>query len=716
MATGKWGLIQKNPPAPSRGEGPLVRAEAFLAAQAASWPLWVPVALATGIALWFLLPFVDQRRAALLAALAMALAGLGLAGRCRLALVGAAALVALGLLAAEARSLRVAPPILYHRLAGDVAGEVVALAPWRGAGVRLRLRRDDGNLVQLVSPHAAPDWLVPGARIAVPARFEPRQGPLVPGGHDSFRHDMFNGLSASGRATAPPRLLARAPPPAGPAAALARARQAIGRWLDSTLGAPAGAIASAFALGTQGGIPPELRQSFQVAGLVHLLTVSGFHVGLVAAGLYGLTRRLPLLLAPGWAQRLALRPLAALVAGAGAWAYVLLSGAEVPAVRAGVMATLVLAGLALGRDPLSARLLALAAFLILLLRPEVLLSASFQLSFAAVATLVLLARLWPPADSDAGAGQRVGRWIALLLASSLAIELVLLPIAAAHFGRAGLYGVLANALAIPLASFAIMPLLGLHLLLWPLGLAALTGPPLVLALDLFAAIATHVAALPGAALAIPAVPRAAAIAGVAGALLLALLQGRARLAGAPLLALALALQLGLPRPDIFVSPDGQQLGVLARDGTLYLARGRGESLQARSLAEATAARRILPLARFPGAACSQGGCALVVGDAAPLRLLVITATLPLAPAALARACREADLVVAPWLPQECRPAWHRLDRAALAGQGATAIVSSQRRLTSAGQLAGDHYWSPAALPGVQQRLLGGPRWIAPLAW
>jgi len=721
VATGAWGLLQKNPPAPSRAGAARRTAgqavEAFLEAQVAMLPLWVPVMLGVGILLWFQLPFVGQRRAALLVMGALVLLGLGLEGRTRQVLALAAALVALGLLAAETRALLVARPQLYHRMVAPVEGSVVDMAPWTsrhgGEGVRLRLRRQDGHDISLVSPFPPADWLQPGARLSVVARFEPRQGPLVPGGYDAHRADVFAGLSASGRALSAPRLVAAAPRQMGPSAWFAQARLRIGDWLDRTLGAPAGPIASAFTLGTQGGIPPALRQSFQAAGLVHLLTVSGFHVGLVAAGLYGIARHLPLLVAPVSAQRLPLTALAALVAGLGAMAYVLLSGAQVPAVRAGVMVLILLAGLALGRDPLSARLLALAAFLILLARPEVLLSPGFQLSFAAVATLIALARLWPPPDGGEGRLRRGARGLALLILTSLAIELVLLPIAAAHFGRAGLYGVLANTLAIPLAGFVIMPLLGLHLLLGPLGLAGLTGPPLVLALDLFAGIATRVAGLPGATLAVPAVPRTAVLLGLAGALLLVLLRGRARLAGLPLLAAALWAQLALPRPDIFLSPDGQQLAVRGPGGILYLARGPGESRQARSFAEATAARRIAPLADHPGAACSDGGCALATGGG--LRLLVLTASLPLDEGALARACRQADLVVGPHLPAACQPRWLRLDRAALAGAGALAIDSRRRMLVSAGALAGDHFWSPAALPGVQQRLLGPPRWIPPLA-
>jgi competence protein ComEC len=720
VATSAWGLLQKNPAAPSGRQPRLpaarARVEALLGRQAPALPLWIPVLLGVGILLWFFLPFVGQRRAALLVALALVALGAGAPGRLRLVVTATGLLVALGLLAAELRFLTVAEPQLYHRVAGPIEGRVRDIAPWRGGeGARLWLRRTDGHEVLLLSPFAPQPWLLPDAQVRVEARFEPRTGPLVPGGYDPFRQDLFAGLSASGRATAPPQLLAPAPRPAGLSAAAALLRLRIGAFLDATLGRPRGAVAAAFAIGSQGGIPTELRRAFQTSGLSHLLTVSGFHVGLVAAGLFGLARRLPLLLAPARFQGRSTRAPAALLAAVGAFAYVLVAGAEVPAVRAGLMVGCVLLALALGRDALSPRLLALAAALILLARPEALLSASFQLSFAAVATLVLLGHAFPPPPDPGGPLQRAGRWLYLMLLTALAIELVLLPIAAAHFGRAGVYGVLANALAIPLSALVIMPLVGLHLLLGPMGLGVLTAPPLALAIDLLAGLATHVAALPGALVQLPAVPRSAALLAVAGTLLLLLVRGRGRLVGLPFLVLALGLQLLAPRPDIFVTPGAAQIGVRGPVGTLYVARGRGESRAARTLAETVAARRILPLSAYPGAVCTQGGCSLRLGGSRPLVLLVVTSDLPLDRLALARACAAADIVIAPRLRGTCAPRWLRLDRRLLSGAGALAISSRTGRIESAGALAGDHAWSPSALPGVEQRLLGRPGWSPPLA-
>ncbi|MFQ3666864.1 MAG: ComEC/Rec2 family competence protein, partial [Sphingomonadaceae bacterium] len=530
------------------------------------------------------------------------------------------------------------------------------------------------------------------------------------------RRAWFEGVSASGSATGPPRLLAPAEP-TGAALRLKQLRQATERFLDASLPGASGPVAAALVTGSQGGIPQELRQAIIVAGLAHLLTVSGFHVGVVAGGAYLLARR-ALLLWPRAALRLDTRAIAAAIAVIIAWAYVALSGANVPALRAGVTISLVMLALGLGRDPFSLRLVALAAAVVLLVRPESLMSASFQLSFAAVTALVLLANSAPfrrwlgPGEEDRW--WRLLKWAGALIVSSLVAELVLTPIAAAHFGRAGVYGVLANVLAIPLTSFLIMPLLALHLFLGVLGLAGLSAPLLSAAIGWLAGIATTVAGLPGASLEVPLVAPLAFGLGIAGALLLALLAGPLRLAGLPLLVAGVLVHLLAPRPDLFVAADGRQVGLVAPDGTVHLGRGSGRSFVARTWMEAAGTHMAARLDDWPGARCDRDACFVPVAPS--FRLVFVRREERIGREVLARLCREADLAVGGRLdPDVCQPRWLLLDQQELLLKGATLVDMKRRRIVTQGARAGDHPWSPAALPGEQKTLLGGSRWVEPLA-
>lgn len=692
----------------------------LLVAERWQWVLFVPVLLAVGILLWFGLPTVDQRRAALLASLAVALSGVALAGQPRRLVVTAALLAASGMLLAELRSTMVAGPRLHHRTASQIViGTVEAVEPREGGErTRIRLWRDPveddpAHRIRLSLPGQVPDGVVPGARIAVRATLGPVPGPVLPGAHDGARRAWFQGVAASGRALGPVQLLA--PPPGGDRW-LDRQRSRLGDSITRRLPGDSGGLAVALVVGEQGQISPALLEAMRTAGLAHLLTVSGFHVGVVVGGVFLLGRRL-LALSMRLALAFSVRTAAALVAGTAGTAYALLSGADVPAVRASIVAWVALIAIILGRDPLSLRLLGFAALLILATRPEALLGPSFQLSFAAVMAIILLAdspvgRWLKGEPGGEGLLMRAGRLLASLVLASLVVELVLLPIALAHFGRAGLYGVIANMAAIPLTAFVVMPLLGLWLALSLVGLEELVAWLLRPALDLLGAIGTTVSAWPGATLTMPAFPPAVLAVIAAGGLLLMLLRGPLRWSGAPLLLAGVLLALLLPRPSLYVSADGRQVG-LVHEGRLHLLRGHREGFLVRSWQESASFPADGRFADLPGARCDRSGCRLLLEGG--LVLMAFTRPPPDG-RDLATACAAADILTAPTvLPANCEARWLTLDRASLRASGAVAIDPARRHVRRVADGAGDQPWSPAALPGWQPRLLGPPAWTGVIA-
>lgn len=174
------------------------RFSGLLEAERRQLPLFVPVALAAGIALWFLLPFNAQRQAALLGMLALALAGLAFQGTARRIFVAAGLLAALGLVAAEWRSASVAHPRLYHRLSAVAFDGRVESVTAQSGGERafVQLLRDATDVdpevtLRLSLPTPLPDRLAPGARIRVEASLGPVPGPAIPRGHDPARRAWF---------------------------------------------------------------------------------------------------------------------------------------------------------------------------------------------------------------------------------------------------------------------------------------------------------------------------------------------------------------------------------------------------------------------------------------------------------------------------------------------------------------------------------------------
>lgn len=378
------------------------------------------------------------------------------------------------------------------------------------------------------------------------------------------------------------------------------------------------------------------------------------------------------------------------------------TGAEVPTIRSCAAALLVLLALALGRDPISPRLIAAGAMLVLLIWPEALMGPSFQLSFAAVTAIVALhdhpaMRRW--AGADLSWPGRVARFLAMTFLTGLLIEFTLMPIALHHFGKAGLYGALANMVAIPLTTFIIMPLEAMALLLDPMHLSApfwwLAGTAIRALIDL-----AHAAAdAPGAVALFPRSGGHVFALFVIGGLWMALWRTRWRWLGLVPAAFASLLVSIQPAPDLLVTGDGQHVAVNPADGPMVLLRrGTGEyALQ--TLSEGAAFQgQAVTIEDWPGARCSADFCSVVMASQAGAVAVLIGRSRERVPErALAAACRRADIVIAGrWLPGSCRPRWLKADRAMLDRTGGLAIYLDDRAVrTVARDHAGHPWWDRA---------------------
>src|SRR6202012_3480492 len=151
-----------------------------------------------------------------------------------------------------------------------------------------------------------------------------------------------------------------------------------------------GAIASAIITGERGGIDAEDEAALRDAGLAHVLAIAGLHMALVGAGLFWLVRTI-LAGIPSLALAYPIKKWAAAAALMGAGFYIIISGASSSAARAFVMLAMMLLAILLDRPALSMRSLGLAAGILLLARPEAITEPGFQMSFAAVASLIAVA-------------------------------------------------------------------------------------------------------------------------------------------------------------------------------------------------------------------------------------------------------------------------------------------------------------------------------------
>lgn len=247
-------------------------------------------------------------------------------------------------------------------------------------------------------------------------------------------------------------------------------RQNTAHFLQNHFRPEIAGVYQALLIGSYQGVSPALLEQFKVSGVMHILAISGLHISLVggmcAAFFYWLLRRSTRVLLYCHAPALALLLTAPILL-----LYACLAGLNIPVLRALVSALLVLCAVILRRRRVQLHLVAGAALLVLTLHPLSLFTASFQLSFSAVAAIVLiLPRLpWFNQQNQESRSHRVRAALLSMLWISVAASIGTLPFMLYHFNRVSLIGPVMNLLVEPL------------LCLWslPLGLIALVLLPIV---------------------------------------------------------------------------------------------------------------------------------------------------------------------------------------------------------------------------------------------
>lgn len=389
----------------------------------------------------------------------------------------------------------------------EIEGTVTNLEP-RGSRLRVTLQpsRIDGlspdQLVWKVRLSFLGDAeFAIGDQVRVRARLFPLRPPSVPDDPDFARNLYFSGIGATGFAFGRQFEVLKS------ASSFERSdlwsfvekmRQSVSKSIDQYLSMPEAGIAKALIIGERGEVTPEIAEDLRKSGLAHLLAISGLHMGLLCGTVFFLVR-LGFAALPFIALRYPVKKWAAVIAALAGLIYLGLSGATVPTQRAFVMLLVVWIALLLDRRAISLRLVGVAAVAVLVLRPDAILGASFQLSFAAVGALVAFyegpGRRWLDRRGMHPWYERVFYYVVGLLITGVIVTAVTAPIIGFHFGRISMLGVFANLIAIPVMAFWVMPLIVLALALMPFGLAgwvlALMKPGLSLLIETAAMVAAQ---------------------------------------------------------------------------------------------------------------------------------------------------------------------------------------------------------------------------------
>jgi competence protein ComEC len=508
------------------------------------------------------------------------------AGRLPRAILILAALAAAGFAAAKIRSDRVAAPIVPDGIGvAIIEGFVVDVATPSEAGPRLliaptsisHLTTDQLPLrVRIVMP--AGGYIAPGSAVRVEALLDPPPAPAAPGAYDFARDAWFAGEGGVGLARGPPSAINLPPPPWR-----LRAEMAVNafRWavaerlagdMDRAMGGNAGdaaGLAVAVTTSHQDWLSAAARDDLRAAGLAHMLAIAGLHTAALSGFVFFSLR----LLVAAWPW-LAVRVSGKKVAAAGGLvavaAYLVLSGAHPPARRAAITASVAFVAILVDRQAISLRSLALAALIILVAEPEVVVQPGFEMSFCATAALVALAEIWPRRPKVSGLPalldwlQRGREWLLALVMVSLVAGAATGPFAIQHFNRIANFGVFANLTADFVASVLMMPALAVALLLELFG-HGLATPALFVAgwaARAVIALAHLFAAAPGAAVTAQAKPEIALAVSYLGIVFICLWRGWLRWIGLPFAAAVILWPQG-ERPVAWIAGDGADAAIVA---------------------------------------------------------------------------------------------------------------------------------------------------------
>jgi competence protein ComEC len=689
--------------------------EKLLEAERAQLPPWLVIGFGTGISAWFALGSPAHWKLFLCIAAVLAVAGFGLGRERSGRALGWFALAAtLGCALVWARAGWVAQPRLERAIIADLSGKVETVDHLAARDkVRLLIKPDDPTLPPNVrvsmDEDKFPRGIAPGAEIHVRARLAAPPPMALPGTYDFARDAWFNGIGAVGKAIGPITVTRPAVPHG-----LDHVRENLRTLVTARLPPNSAGIAIALVTGDQNAVGQDDAEAMRRSGLTHLLSVSGLHIAAVVAFTMFLTLRL-LALSETLALRLNLVLVAAAAAAAAGIGYTLLTGMQVPTVRSCVAALLILTGIALGRDALSIRLIATGALVVLVFRPEALAGPSFQMSFAAVTSIVALhSTAWARRllqRREEGTIARTFRALLGIVATGLAVEIALMPLALYHFHRSGLYGVGANIIAIPLTTFVIMPLEAAALAFDSLGLGAPFWWLCGLSIDALLGLAHWVSSSRGAVALLPAMPAWAFAAMVSGGVWLCLWTRGWRLLGlVPVVIGALGAAVA-PAPDLLITGDGRHLAVIDH-GVPYILRDRAGDYVQKLLAEASGYDSDPELLEGqPASDCSRDACvALLRHGPGEWRLLATRSSYRIDWADITTACAASDIVVSDRrLPRSCRPHWLRLDVEALRRTGGLAIyLGKEPRVDSVTDRVGEHPWRASSLNNGGSAPRAGP--------
>ncbi len=552
--------------------------------------LWYPVLFGLGIGIYFALKQEPSKWLTLTVIEGLIVAAVILRYHIKaLKLLGLIALVVLGFTVVQIKSLSLylpaedLPDIPFY-FKGEIVG-IDSNYQGRKRFILQNLEDFDGHVYKglyRITQRSKKGDAKLGQCVELIGSISPLSKEVVVGGYQFDRKSYFQGLKGSGFAQS--RWFITDCSKGGNTrsflAFVYDIRQKMVKHIKSVLPDDEAAITAAIIAGERGLITQKLNEQYRNSGLAHFLSISGLHMSMLAGLMFFLVRFV-LACFPLVAVRMDTKKISAVFAIIISLIYLFISGNDIPAQRAFIMTFVVLLGVLTNRRAISMYTISLAAFLVLLISPEVLMSASFQMSFAAVLGLIafyekvaLKVQKFLKVDGLNKWGRGVVLYILGVVISDFIASVMTLPFAIYHFNMVALYTTLGNFLAGPIIGLIIMPFVLLSMLLMPFGMDIPFLKVVGLGIGWVNDITAFVSSLPYAGYKVLSMPDWGLLAIVIGGLWLMLWQANWRKLGWIGICVGCLSIFCTKVPDILVSSDLRVFAFKNESGELEFTSGR----------------------------------------------------------------------------------------------------------------------------------------------
>lgn len=325
----------------------------------------------------------------------------------------------------------------------------------------------------IINHRILPKLLTIGDKISTTAFLEPNPKNKIFNNFNYERKLYFSQIGAIGYSTEKIKIIQKTQKSNFEESLLAF-RHKIASKINNILPKEQSSIINALLLGLRQEISSENIENIRNSGLMHLLAISGLHIGL-AAGMFFFVIRFLLSRSYFLTSHYDIKKIAAILAIFTSFSYLLMTGAPISAIRAFCMVFLVFLAILLDHKVNLFRSIGLAFFIILLFNPANIVEIGFSLSFMAVFAIVSCCNFLKKEEDILPKSflEKIFSYFLVMIITSLIVQIFTTIFIIYHFNHLQLYGIFANLVAIPLVSFIILPLSFIAFFAMGLGLESL---------------------------------------------------------------------------------------------------------------------------------------------------------------------------------------------------------------------------------------------------